>query len=116
MSAIEEANAYKARQQQILEEAKNLHKDKYNCDGFCPDFIVGAEWAGAHPKAAYNDVVLHGGSDAYEQGYRDAVEKACKWLEEHISDYIVYRCYDEITEIKPKVINDLRKIMKNKKL
>ncbi len=113
MSAIEEANAYKARQQQILEEAKNLHKNKYNSDGFCPDFIKGAQWADANPTA---NVIIHGGSDAFEKGYRDAAEKACKWLEEHISDYIVYRCYDEITEIKPKVINDLRKTMKNKKL
>lgn len=37
------------RQQQIFEESKNLHKDKYNCDGFCPDFIKGAQWADKNP-------------------------------------------------------------------
>lgn len=32
-------------QQKAEAKAREYHKEKYNCDGICPDFIKGAEWA-----------------------------------------------------------------------
>lgn len=41
---------------EILEESRKLHQEKYNCEGICPDFIKGVEWADSHPRKGMVDV------------------------------------------------------------
>lgn len=54
----------------------------------------------------------------YKQGYRDAVEKACEWLEENARDYAcaTIRCpYGEeeeiICDVHREIVEDFRKAM-----
>ena len=54
----------------------------------------------------------------YKQGYRDAIEKACKWLEENARDYAcaTIRCpYGEeeeiICDVHREIVEDFRKAM-----
>lgn len=44
-------------------------------------FIAGAEWADAHPLVE---------NVFPEQAKKALIEKACEWLKENASDYIVY--------------------------
>ena len=49
------------REFEALEEARKLHQEKYNCEGVCPDFIKGVEWADSHPKRGLVNIedVIH---------------------------------------------------------
>ena len=54
----------------------------------------------------------------YKQGYRDAIEKACEWLEENARDYAcaTIRCpYGEeeeiICDVHREIVEDFRKAM-----
>ena len=62
------------RQEQIKQQAKLL------CNTVSPEeyFIMGAEWADAHPV-----VKVGGALKNYERGYEDAIDKACEWLYEY---------------------------------
>ena len=40
------------------------------------------------------------------------IEKAAKWLRENINNYTVMSVYDEVTEIKPRIVHDFKKAMK----
>lgn len=42
------------RKEEIKARSRAYHIEKYNCEGFCPDFEVGAEWADEHPESKYN--------------------------------------------------------------
>ena len=42
------------RKEEIKARSRAYHLEKYNCEGFCPDFEVGAEWADEHPESKYN--------------------------------------------------------------
>lgn len=49
------------REEEIKFQSKKRHFEKYNCEGFCPDFEDGAKWA---------DKMM--------------IEKACEWLEKNV--------------------------------
>lgn len=42
------------RKEEIKARSKAYHLEKYNCEGFFPDFEVGAEWNYEHPESKYN--------------------------------------------------------------
>ena len=80
------------RKEQINQEAaafavaeKGKHQ-WFNIGSLAKGFAEGAEWADEHP----NDEVLklrkmfESDPDAYKQGYKDAIEKACEWLKKSI--------------------------------
>lgn len=64
------------REEQIIEASQLYAKHQQK------PFMDGALWADAHP----NDEVLklrkmfESDPDAYKQGYKDAIEKACEWI------------------------------------
>lgn len=66
------------REKQIIEASQLYAKHQQK------PFMDGALWADEHP----NDEVLklrkmfESDPDAYRQGYKDAIDKACEWLEE----------------------------------
>jgi len=70
------------REEQIIEASQLYTKHQQK------PFVDGALWADKHPK---NDplegILIHGNNDAYRLGYKDAVDKACKWLEKNVCNY-----------------------------
>ena len=90
------------REEQIKQEALNYGRcnpngywdeDKFVEDHETPsiDFKAGAEWADKNP----NDEVLklrkmfESDPDAYKQGYNDAIDKACEWIERFAYNSVV---------------------------
>ena len=62
--------------------------------------------------------INHDDEANYQQGYHDAIEKACEWLEENARDYAcaTIRCpYGEeeeiICDVHREIIEDIRKAM-----
>lgn len=58
------------RKEEIKQESKRRHLEKYNQEGFCPDFEKGAEWADEHPS---------------QELKRQIVNKAVEWIKENIT-------------------------------
>ena len=46
-------------------------------------FVSGAEWADQHPMTYDGKAMLYVNSRSHENGYNEAVDKACKWLDEN---------------------------------
>ncbi|MBO4601615.1 MAG: hypothetical protein J5651_00450 [Salinivirgaceae bacterium] len=44
-------------QQKAEAEARKYHKEKYNCDGVCPDFIKGTEWAKEQYEKKFDEAI-----------------------------------------------------------
>lgn len=44
------------RKEEIKEQSKKRHFEKYNCEGYCPDFEAGAQWADEHPAPNLVDI------------------------------------------------------------
>jgi hypothetical protein len=96
------------REEQIEKAAKRYVKDIVTPipASLTVAFEKGAMWADEHP----NDEVLklrkmfESDQDAYKQGYKDAIEKACEWLEERQAVDL------EVPNIE-KFISDFRKAM-----
>lgn len=47
-------------------------------------FITGAEWADAHPTSYDGKAMLYVNNKSHENGYKEAVNKACDWLYAHL--------------------------------
>lgn len=97
------------REEEIKEVSKQRHLEKYNCEGFCPDFEAGIRWADEHPsqkalakelhKLGYaitlnGDVISKENEDKAIENYvhyqkQKLIEQACDWLFEHSDDSIV---------------------------
>ena len=43
-------------------------------------FIAGTEWADQNPANYDGKAMLHVLNKGHEQGYKDAIDKACEWL------------------------------------
>ena len=86
------------RKEQIKEIAQ---KEMSKYPNFCitaPAFRMGAEWADAHPDI-----------DVRTSGYKEAIDKACEWLNENMNDVgIRFMRGDEIKDI----VDLFRKAMK----
>ena len=66
-------------------------------------FIEGAVWADAHPGIDVRTMA------AWQSGYKEAIEKACEWLNENMNDVgIRFMRGDEIKDI----VDLFRKAMK----
>ena len=95
------------REEEIKYQSKKRHFEKYNCEGFCPDFEDGAKWADEHPsqqslakelsRLGYT-ITLNGDIISKEEENKmienymkykqeQLIEKACKWLKENTYNY-----------------------------
>lgn len=90
------------RQEQIKQQAKLL------CNTVSPEeyFIMGAEWADKHPMTYDGKAILYVNRRSHENGYKEAVEKACKWLEKNVADIWSSPCNPA------KIVEQFRKAMK----
>ena len=69
-------------------------------------FVSGAEWADQHPMTYDGKAMLYVNSRSHENGYKEAIDKACDWFEEKAC------CgWSEDVEVKY-FIEDFRKAMK----
>ena len=71
------------RGKQIIEEAKRIIAEAHERGNNDPmvdlvitlSFSLGARWADKHPDIDVRTM------DAWQSGYKEAIEKACEWLE-----------------------------------
>lgn len=103
--------------------------EKYDAEKFAYE-------AGAYDQKAIDDAKLlklksawekqaqinHDDEANYQQGYHDAIDKACEWLEENARDYAcaTIRCpYGEeeeiICDVHREIVEDFRKAMEEEK-
>ena len=52
-------------------------------------------------------------SDAYEQGYKDAIDKACEWLKSNLYDYAGEDDKRNIVPFDSSVFEDFKKAMED---
>ena len=84
-------------------EAEVERQLKMHPQVFEQGFVAGAEWADAHPDIDLRTMA------AWQSGYKEAIEKACEWLNENMNDVgIRYMRGDEIKDI----VDLFRKAMK----
>lgn len=100
------------RQEQINRMAKEvasyLTSDKDVQVAFADVLKRGAQWADAHPDIDVRTMA------AWQSGYKEAIERACEWLDNELPKYImegrVGRPYISVA-----LIDDFKKAMKNEK-
>ena len=95
------------RGKQIIEEAKRIIAEAHERGDNDPmvdlaitlSFSLGARWADAHPDIDVRTMA------AWQSGYKEAIEKACEWLEND---------FEELTRLHLDdiVIDKFRKAMK----
>ena len=98
------------RQEQINRMAKEvasyLTSDKDVQVAFADVLKRGAEWADDHPDIDVRTMA------AWKSGYKEAIERACEWLDNELPKYImegrVGRPYISVA-----LIDDFKKAMKN---
>ena len=84
-------------------EAEVERQLKMHPQVFEQGFVAGAKWADAHPDIDVRTMA------AWQSGYKEAIEKACEWLNENMNDVgIRYMRGDEIKDI----VDLFRKAMK----
>lgn len=101
------------RQEEINEMAKEvatyLTSDKDIQVAFADVLKKGAEWADDHPDIDVRTMA------AWQSGYKEAIERACDWLEENIDSYlssvIASLGYSDYV-LDWNFINDFKKAMK----
>ena len=92
------------REEQIIEASQLYAKHQQK------PFMDGALWADEHP----NDEVLklrkmfESDPDAYKQGYKDAIDKACEWLEERQAIDLVVPNIEKFIEAFKKEMEELQ--------
>ena len=69
-------------------------------------FMAGAQWADQHPVNYDGKAMLYVNNRSHENGYKEAVEKACKWLEKNVADIWSSPCNPA------KIVEQFRKAMK----
>lgn len=74
-------------------------------------FVSGAEWADQHPMTYDGKAMLYVNSRSHENGYKEAIEKACEWL--HTALYLDHeRSIEHRYATLEELLNDFRKAMK----
>ena len=70
------------REEQIEQAAKRYVKDIVTPlpASLMTAYIKGAEYADEHPINYDGKAMLHVLNKGHEQGYKDAIDKACEWL------------------------------------
>lgn len=51
-------------------------------------FMAGAEWADEHPVNYDGKAMLYVNNKSHENGYKEAVNKACEWLKNYAHMYV----------------------------
>lgn len=100
------------RQDEINKMAKEvaayLTSDKDIQVAFADVLKRGAEWADAHPDIDVRTMA------AWQSGYKEAIERACEWLDNELPKYIM-----EGREGRPYIsvamVDEFKKAMKNEK-
>lgn len=73
-------------------------------------FVSGAEWADQHPMTYDGKAMLYVNRRSHENGYKEAVDKACEWL--HSALYLDHeRSVEHRYETLDELLNDFRKAM-----
>lgn len=79
-----------------------LSNEEYFAFNKNPDFIAGAEWSDENPDGK---MLLHVLGKGVEQGKRELIDKACKWLRKELVNFEDYSGMGE------ELISDFRKAM-----
>lgn len=98
------------RGKQIIEEAKRIIAEAHERGNNNPmvdlvitlSFSLGARWADQHPDIDVRTMA------AWQSGYKEAIEKACEWLESNVCNAYNFRGDD----ISIGFIEQFRKAMK----
>jgi len=94
------------REEEIINAAYNEaeveRQLKMHPQVFEQGFVAGAKWADAHPDIDVRTMV------AWQSGYKEAIEKACEWLESNVCNAYNFRGDD----ISIGFIEQFRKAMK----
>lgn len=102
------------RAKEITKEAKKFAKeiDDWEIAEDVQDaFEQGARWADEHPINYDGKAALYFNNIVYENGYKEAVDKACDWL--HSTLYLDYeRSIEHRFASLEDLMNDFRKSMK----
>lgn len=70
-------------------------------------FMAGAQWADQHPVNYDGNAMLYVCNKSHENGYKEAVDKACKWIEKNVADIYSSPCNpDKIVELFRKAMNN----------
>lgn len=106
MTREEEKN--KARFKYVSKRLANpdypTYNDEYELE--CA-YDAGAMWADEHPVSCNNKAALYFNNIVYENGYKEAIDKACEWLEEHH----VPSAFGDMSKVKD-FVEQFRKAMK----
>lgn len=102
------------RGKQIIEEAKRIIAEAHERGNNDPmvdlaitlSFSLGARWADKNPDIDVRTMA------AWQSGYKEAIEKACEWLDCYIDNYLFIDAENKAGIKWDEFINDFRKAMK----
>lgn len=100
------------RKELIKEAAQNELRKYPNLFITVPAFEMGAEWADEHPVSYDGKAMLYVNNRSHENGYKDAVNKACEWLDCYIDNYLFIDAENKAGIKWDDFINDFRQAMK----
>lgn len=102
----------KARFEYVSKRLANPDFPTYNAEyELEAAFDEGAEWADQHPMTYDGKAMLYVNSRSHENGYKEAIEKACEWL--HTALYLDHeRSIEHRYATLEELLNDFRKAMK----
>lgn len=75
-------------------------------------FMAGAQWADQHPVNYDGKAMLYVNNRSHENGYKEAVNKACEWLELNVCNAYNFRGDD----ISIGFVEQFRKAMKGEQI
>lgn len=107
LSINKEMERDKARQQAAKDYCHNLISE-----GTFGEFMAhkaGSKWADEHPVSYDGKAMLYVNNKSHENGYKEAVNKACEWLKDY-AHMFVSETTGDLTE--DELINAFRKEMK----
>ena len=101
------------RGKQIIEEAKRIIAEAHERGKNDPmvdlaitlSFSLGARWADKNPDIDVRTMA------AWQSGYKEAIEKACEWLEKNTTKYCGFDAISEEFGMAWNFINDFKKAM-----
>lgn len=102
------------REEQIEQAAKKYVKDIVTPlpASLMTAYIKGAEYADQHPIHYDGKAMLHVLNKGHEQGYNDAIDKACEWLNANYAEiYLLARAGVS----SDKVVEQFKKYMEENK-
>lgn len=97
-----------AREEEIARASKDYHIKRHPdfTFGEYVAFIDGAKWADAHPDIDVRTMA------AWRGGYKEAIEKACEWLDCYIDNYLFIDAENKSGIKWDDFINDFKQAMK----